>query len=116
LIALNFEDISPNEITQYVRGQMFVYVDYLMGLDLPAHDLDEVDGLIRSVLRLIACWLKKICSLTKAIDELQKIPNLFLVDPHCAVVECYHELMETLNKIFCNCRRAYRFFCFFDED
>lgn len=87
-----------------------------MGFDLPLEDLDEVDNLIKSVLRLIVVWLKKIPTLTKAMDELQKIPNLFLVDPHCAIVECYHELMETLGKILCNCRRAYRFFCFFDED
>lgn len=49
---------------------MFVYVDYLMGLDLPLQDLDLVDDLIRSVLRLIAVWLKKIPTLTKAMDEL----------------------------------------------
>jgi hypothetical protein len=95
---------------------MFVFVDYLMGLDLPLQDLAEVDDLIKSVLRLIVVWLKKIPTLTKAMDELQKFPNMFLVDPHCAIVECYHELMETLGKLFCNCRRAYRFFCFFDED
>ena len=37
--------------------------------------------------------------------ELNQVPGLFLVDPSCALVQCYHEIAESLRSLFgCNAR------------
>ena len=54
--------------------------------------------------------------LQKTFDELEKVPQLFLVDPHAAIVKSYPELMETLQKLFGGCLRALRYFVFYDID
>ena len=34
------------------------------------------------------------------MTELNQVPALFLVDPECALVSCYHEIAETLSSFF----------------
>jgi len=68
------------------------------------------------VLRLIVVWIKKLPTLQKTFEELEKLPLLFLVDPQAAIVKAYPELMETLAKLFGGCSRALRFFAFNDVD
>lgn len=70
--------------------------------------------LTHEVMRLITYWLKKIPTLTKTLQEMDAIPNLFLVDPKAAIVESYTEILETLGKFFGNCSRALHFFSFYD--
>ena len=68
------------------------------------------------MLRLIVVWLAKLPTLQKTYEELEKVPQLFLVDPLAAVVKAYPELMETLQKLFGGCPRSLRFFAFYDID
>jgi hypothetical protein len=62
-------------MSQYVRGTLFTYTDYLMGCaDFEDADIAEVFDFFKSVTRLIVAWMKKIPSLTTSIDELNQIP------------------------------------------
>jgi hypothetical protein len=78
--------------------------------------LTYVDIFIKAVLRLIVVWLAKLPTLQKTFEELEKVPLLFLVDPHAAIVKSYPELMDTLSKLFGGCLRALRYFVFYDID
>jgi len=103
------------ETTQYIRGELFVYVDFLLGNSFTELEvLAEVENFIKSVLRLIVVWLKKLPTLQSTFEELEKVPNLFLVDPLAAIVKSCPELMETLSKLFGCCLRALKFFSFYD--
>ena len=103
------------ETTQYLRGELFVYVDFLLGHQFTDIEvLTDVDSFIKVVMRLIVVWLVKLTTLQKTFEELEKVPNLFLVDPIAAIVKSYPELMETLAKLFGCCLRSMRFFSFYD--
>jgi len=39
---------------------LFVFVDFILGTDIPKQDLPEIDQFIKSVLRLTVVWLRKI--------------------------------------------------------
>lgn len=54
--------------------------------------------------------------MTKTLQEMELVPNLFLVDPKAAILEVYPEFMETLGKMFGNCGRALHFFNFYDTN
>ena len=34
------------------------------------------------------------------MTELNQVPGPFLVDPQCALVQCYHEIAESLQSLF----------------
>ena len=92
-----------------------MFVDCLLGdtySDLTI--LSKIDTFIKTVLRLIVVWLAKIPSLTKTIEEMELLPNLFLIDPKAAIVEASYEMMETLGKLFGTCMRGLRFYSFYD--
>jgi hypothetical protein len=84
--------------------------------DFETSDIEEVFGFFKAIVRLIVSWMQKIQSLTTSIDELNLVPNLFLVDSQAAIVECYYELMETLSKLFGNCFRTVRFYMCHDTE
>lgn len=97
LIENNFEGFTAFETTQYLRGELFVYVDFLLSHTYPdLHVLPEIDAFIKSVLRIIVLWLVKLPTLQKTFEELEVLPLLFLVDPLAALVKSYPEIMETL--------------------
>lgn len=107
--------MSAHDTTQYFSGELFIYIDCLLSDSYPDETvLVKVDAFFKAVLRMIVTWLVKIPQLTKVIEEMEALPNLFLVDPKAAIVESSPELMETLGKLFGNCMRALHFFSFYD--
>lgn len=117
LITTGLEGLSAHDTTQYLSGELFVFVDSVLGETFIDQDiLPKIDIFIKAVMRLIVTWLVKIPKMTKTLEEIEAVPLLFIVDPSAAIVECCYELMETLGKFFGADMRALRFFSFYDVD
>ena len=49
------------ETTQYFRGSLFIYVDFLMGSNFYTDEqIDAANDFLYTVMRLIVTWLKKL--------------------------------------------------------
>ena len=59
-----------------------------------------IHKLFRTYLRFVTCYFRKLQTLGKSIQETNQVPRLFLVDPQAAILNMYHELAETLMRIF----------------
>lgn len=60
MLASDFKSLTtPFEVTQYLRGTLYIYVDFLMTLEYPDEDvaIPEVVGFFKLVVKLIARWL-----------------------------------------------------------
>jgi hypothetical protein len=72
--------------------------------------------LFETYIQMVVIWLKKIPKMGMTLQEMEAVPNLYLVDPKAAIVESHTELLETLGKLFGNCTRANHFFAFYDTN
>lgn len=68
------------------------------------------------MLRLVVTYLRKVLTMQKTINELSQNKDLFLVDPLCAILASYPELMDMVKRLFACCQRALRFYLFNDVD
>ena len=60
-MASNFRAIpQAYDLTQYLRGKLFVYVDFLMGAPntYTEEDIDLVIEFLKSAIRCVVAWLK----------------------------------------------------------
>jgi hypothetical protein len=117
-----FEGRTAHRTTQYLRGSLFVYIDYLLGnnfngtmkgADDPAKhpfEIDEIQDLIKATLRLICTLFVKVTTMPKILWESQQCRDLFLVDPQHAILQCYHEFCELLGRIFATDGRTLRYY------
>jgi hypothetical protein len=64
LIEDDLNGLGAFETTQYFRGQLYIYVDFLLGSNNYDNDqLDAVNDFLYAILRLIVTWLKKVLHL-----------------------------------------------------
>ena len=112
----DFRGWTAHELTQYLRGELFIAVDFLLSANTYSEDeIAEVCHFLKTVIRLIVHWLKKAPELLeKCLPELSRESDLFLVDEDAALLMCACELMGILQRLFCGCHRALRFYLHFD--
>jgi hypothetical protein len=74
-VERDFNGYSAPAITQYLRGKLFVFVDFLLSNNTITYsetDIDEINELIKAVLRLIVAWLKKVTTLFESASATLK--------------------------------------------
>lgn len=120
MIERDFERYTAHELTQFLRGRLFVYNDFLLTgghRDLSEEHLDMIDEYFRATMRLIIAWFKKLPSLfPTALADLRKESDMSLIDEDCALVAAYPELMQTLRRYFCGVGRDLRLYAFHDRN
>ena len=61
VIDTDFQELSAKYVTQYLRGTMFVNVDFVLSANtIPVENVAEVVELLRSAIRLVVAWLNKV--------------------------------------------------------
>lgn len=119
LTARSFRGWTAHELTQYLRGELFITVDFVLSANSPyaEEEVDEVCTFLKAVIGLIVEWLKLAPGLLeRCLPELRREPDLFLVDEDAALLRSAEELMWMLQRLFCGCHRALRFYLHFDQD
>lgn len=57
LIESDFTNLNAFDITQYLRGRFYIYVDFLLGANTYTEEqIDAVNDFLYAVLRLIVAW------------------------------------------------------------
>ena len=82
LVANNFSGLTAFEITQYLRGRLFVLVDFVMSSSgqtgYTEEDCNDINQFLYAVLDLTVAWLKRLPGLLKkSVAEHKKEPDLF---------------------------------------
>lgn len=73
----DFEGLSAFETTQYFRGKLFIYVDFLLGSNnYTEEQIDAVNDFLYTVIRLIVHWLKKV---PKLIPLVRRVSAYFSI-------------------------------------
>jgi hypothetical protein len=87
-MAMDFEGLSAFDMLQYLSGELFVFVDCVLVDDTYAENspFDKIEAFFKTIMRLVVAWMIKVTKLTKTLEELEAVPNLFLVDPRAAIV------------------------------
>ncbi len=71
MIASNFASLStPHEVTQYLRGKFYIYIDFLLSNEYkdPEKEIVPVAEYLVLVVRLVAIWLGRFPDLLKSVS------------------------------------------------
>jgi len=64
VLSTDFECLSAKETTQYLRGEFFIAVDFVMTSNTYTEEVVvKVNEFIKAAIRLIVAWLRKAGSL-----------------------------------------------------
>lgn len=103
---------SAYECTQFIRGELFFYVDSLLTLHTQTtrEDLPAILDFIEVVFQMIIRWYQLIPSYASSWKEAIATPNLFNVDLSAAISLCCYEVSNIFGKLFGICKRVKNFF------
>lgn len=68
MIASDLEGKSAHDTTQYLRGHLYVYSDFLLGLTFEPKDLPDVIQYQKAVMRLVVTYLRKVQTMQKSVS------------------------------------------------
>jgi len=69
MIASDLEGKTAHDTTQYLRGHLYVYSDFLLGLTFDDPKiLAEVIDFQKAVLRLVVTYLRKVHTMQKSVS------------------------------------------------
>ena len=71
MIVNDLEGKSAHDTTQYFRGHLYTYSDFLLGVTHEDNVLPEVIEFQKAVLRLTVTYLKKVTTMQKTVSNLQ---------------------------------------------
>jgi hypothetical protein len=111
-ISKDLRGMGAFETTQFIRGDVFVNLDFLMTTHIFTSDeeLEVAFEYIKAVLRLIVKYFSLIPSMIRCFDEASVEPDLFLIDEEIAVALSYNEILFMLSDIFGKNYKALKFF------
>lgn len=93
--------LSPIEITEYLRGDLFLYADTLLTMmhvfKPTLADIQEILSFTETLFTLILQWIKLFPEFRKEYELSKEYPNLYLTSARTAVARCYPELMELVD-------------------
>lgn len=119
VVASNFTNLASSfEITQYLRGSEYVYVDCLLQFEYknPKEELPYVFKYLDVFLQAHVKFLNMLPDYYQ--DYLEGLANLdaFLTNPRIAFVHALHEMSDSLNKIFGSTERLWSEFGAYDSE
>ena len=100
---------TPRRVTQFLRGELYIYVDSILSLflNISTQELPAYYEFMSHVFMVIQLWLKEFpTKLYKSYQWSKKHPKLYLVDFDTALAKCGFELIEILGKCFGLCSRC----------
>jgi hypothetical protein len=99
---------TPRKVTQYIRGELYFYVDSMLSLFLNTSvaELSIYYQFMSHVFNIIQLWMKHFPSkLYKNYNLSRKHTKLYLIDFDTAVARCGDEFIDILAKCFGCCSR-----------
>ena len=86
--------LSAFECTQFIRGELYFYIDSLLTLQnvIVQEDLPSILNFVELVFKLTLKWLEIMPLFVASYKEAIVTPNLFNVDLHSAISMCGYEL------------------------
>ena len=107
---LCFSDAT--ECTQFIRGEMYVYLDSLLSLVTEASqtDVQKIFEFTTEVFRLCLKWIDIFPKYHEIFKMCSHQPNLFAVDLSAAIASCGYEIFHMIHKCFGLCERSNKFF------
>jgi hypothetical protein len=112
----DFTCLSAHQVTQYMRGELFIFHDSLLHLAIPKEHTQEALNFHYKMLEYVHKWLIKMPSLLPLQAELRANSDLYMIDQNIAVYECFKEMSEILQKLFGSCSRNHKFFWSSDQE
>ena len=112
ILNKRFESLTTAfNITQYLRGNLHIFLDLLMTSNHKSDDLPKIYEFLHLIIKLIVLWLQIFpTTLLKPFIESQANSKLYLVDRNIALSLCGYELVDMLKWLFCMCPRTGLFF------
>ena len=109
---------SGYECTQFIRGELFVFVDSLLTLSLytESDDLPAIVSFVAVYFQLILKWYEIFPRFAQDYKEGEQLRALHLVDLGAAIAQCGPNLTEALGKCWGKCNRSQQFFKKFQND
>jgi hypothetical protein len=109
---------TPRRVNQYLRGELYLYVDSILTLFLNTteRELGIYYEFMSHVFTVIQLWLKTFpLQMYKGYQDSKKYKKLFLVDFDTALSRCGYEFIDILAKWFGCCSRSLSLFKNFKE-
>ena len=100
---------SPIETTQFIRGELFTFVDNLLVTNYRKADYPRVGVFLTVVVDYIVEWMKRASEFFPLYYEWVNNPESMLSDNKVALAVAWPELLMTLKRIFGLDQRTSRF-------
>ena len=119
ILKYGFEILeSPRKVNQYLRGELYLYVDSILSLHLNTTPkiLEIYYDFMSLVFSVIRKWLEIFpTQLSQYYEMTKKYPKLYLVDFNTALSRCGYEMIDIMAKCFGLCPRCNQLFAIFDK-
>lgn len=105
-------ELSPYDITQFYRGELFFYIEYFIQADY-SNNLPIVPRVVMfftKALKLVIQCLQTYSSMFTYYYKGLEDPELYLKNKFTAMINSWPEILDTLNKLLGNDNRVIRFF------
>ena len=119
IIKSNFKYFeSAYEFNQYLRGELFFYIDSLLSIfsSITHDDLPQISGFMQDIFELIYKWMEIFPQYTKSFAAASQNPLLYHIDMDVAISQCGPEFFDILQKCFGLCNRTTKFFNQFAQE
>ena len=90
---------TPRKVTQYIRGELYFYVDSMLSLHLntTTRELPKIYDFMQYVFKLVQLWMKLFpTKLYKSYKDSIKSTKLYLIDFETSLSRCGCELIDIL--------------------
>jgi len=114
MTLVEFKGFFPSayKLTQFLRGELYFYVDSLISIftSTTPEDLPGIFDFVKEVFSMIMKWMEIFPQYLNAFNASQQNLNLYLVDQDAALAQCGNEFFDIFSKCFGGCPRCMTFF------
>ena len=99
-IHTEISTLDPYEITQFYRGELYIYIENLLEYDY-CSDVKLSERILQffiKTLHLIINFIIEYCSIFQFSNEIDD-PELYLIDKTKAIISSWPEVLDILNKL-----------------
>jgi hypothetical protein len=110
-LALNIMALDAREMTQFLRGRLYVLADFLLETDYTGkeEEIPKVVTLLKKILNFTIIYMKQYPSMIPYEAEGLKYRNLYLADKRVAFALALKDIVD-VQSIYFNCHRVIKFY------
>jgi len=116
MIEAEFQGLSAQTVNQYIRGELFIFQDFLCHTNIPEEHQPAIVEFLYEILNFCNAWLKKAKTLIPLQAHWRADNDLYMIDANIALLYAHPEIKEMLMNLFGSQARNHKYFLMHDRE